>query len=178
MAAEAAAQTARDVTLDVAAAVPQRCALVGTGVAAGSFTGMNVGEARSAALSLDCNTPFSISVTSSAGGLVPQGLSQASLEMGRTEGFLTRLDYRIGLVLPVLDVPSGGSARTLTSGCASATTMQAGGSCALSSGTGLAVDGISSGQAGQLTVTLPEPAGRPVAGSYADTITITIAPGG
>jgi hypothetical protein len=173
--AQASAQASHEVRLEVNASIPVRCGFAAAGMRPDAFKAMAIGSARTTELPLDCNTPFTIAVTSDQGGLVPQDITAQSRAMGEQEGFATKLDYGVALSLPVLDIASGGTPRIVSTACLSAADLFSR-ACDLSAGSGLSVQAITSGQPGALTVTLLSSAKKPVAGTYSDIIHITIEP--
>lgn len=157
----AAAQT---VTVNASWRVMPLC----TVAAASAFPIADLGEAgnRSATATVTCNKSFKISASSANGAIRTSGAAPA--------GFANALPYTLRI-----DVPLDDGSR-ISASCTSPTLVAGQSACPLSpaNGTGLTSAGrIATSQAATLTVSwsavaLPT---RLIAGSYADTITLSIA---
>lgn len=123
------------------------------------------GEVRGGAL-VNCNIGFAIKATSANGAL--KSVASAS------PGFTNSLNYKLSLIVPLSDAPGS----WMKASCGSATLVAGQSACALSpGGPGLQSNGAASiNQSAALNFSWKTPAKpRLVAGSYQDTITISIA---
>lgn len=160
IAAPAPAQTIVNVTAQ--GTIQSSCGL--TVQSAFGAANLNADGSVNASASVNCNTPYRIRATSANGALKSATLAPAL--------FSNRLDYSLSVTVPL---DAGGQ---ISATCGSATLVSGASSCALSpaSASGLSSGtGASTSKTAALALqwTLPT-ATRLVAGSYADTITITI----
>jgi hypothetical protein len=120
----------------------------------------DLGTAGSLALSftLDCNAPFAMKVSSAHGALSHVGPVNASAT------FVTALDYTVDLSVDTDLAPVGG--QCAASALASST-------CAIGAGLSSG-DGVAIGTGGSLTLGWAQPGTRPVAGSYQDSLVVTV----
>ena len=130
-----------------------------------NFQSVNMTSATSASATavVNCNTGFVTRATSANGALVSAGATSAN--------FTNRLDYTLKLAVPL----DGGS--TVSASCGAATLKAGQSSCVLSpAGGGLSsAGGIATNQTATLTASWTLPTSpRPTAGSYSDTITLSI----
>lgn len=155
---------AQTVTVNASWRVMPMC----TVAAASAFPVANLGAGgnRSATATVTCNKSFKINASSANGAIQTSGTAPAS--------FANALPYTLRIDVPLDD----GS--TISAACTSTTLVAGQSACPLSpsNGTGLSSGGrIATNQAATLTVSwsavaLPT---RLIAGSYADTITLSIA---
>ncbi len=160
-----------NVGIDVKASVKDRCGFASGGAPSGTISQADFdanGFSRDFALVLNCSGASRVAVTSANGGLVTDTPGAA--------GYATKASYNVSLKL-VAD-----NATTATASCA-ADAFASGGSCAAfagtaSSSTGLRLAAASTKVNGSyLRVSAPAyaSANAPlVAGSYSDTLTITV----
>ncbi len=156
-----AAVRADDLTINAIGAVPQACSIAVAspfGTAALGTAGM-----ASATATVNCNTGFVLKVTSANGALRTSAAA--------TTGFANALPYSLFVSLP-LD-----NASTISATCAATALVAGQASCALSpAGSGLTSGGLSAiGKTAQLQAQWAAPTSSLVAGSYSDTITVSIA---
>lgn len=134
----------------------------------GNFTSANldINGSSSATAAVNCNTKYLLKATSTNGGL-KTAISVPS------SSFANKLDYQFNI-----SVPLDNSASTVTGSCAASNLIAGASTCALSpAGPGLSSgSGTSTAKTATLGInwTLPSTV-HLVAGSYADTITISIA---
>jgi hypothetical protein len=160
-----------NVGIDVKASVKDRCGFATGGAPSGTLTQADFdtnGFTKDFALVLNCTGASRVAVTSANGGL-------ATTAPG-ANGYATKAPYDVALKL-VAD-----NAATATATCA-ASTLASGGSCTAFAGTAAASTGLRLGAAATkangsyLRVSAPAYASTSaplVAGSYSDTLTITV----
>lgn len=162
-AAIAAPASADVVTVTAQGTIPSSCGL--TLQSAFGAANLNADGSINASASVNCNTPYKIRASSANGTLKSTTPAPAQ--------FSNNLNYSLSVTVPL---DAGGQ---ISATCGSATLVSGASSCALSpaSTSGLSSGtGTSTSKTAALVLqwTLPT-ATRLVAGSYADTITITIA---
>lgn len=159
-------------TVDLSAAIAQRCGIAPSGSSSLSGASLDRAESHAFDFAIDCNTPFAIGVRSSSGGL---SLAASGTLDTAGDGFSTLKPYSVALELQTDNGPMSGGK------CGSAA-LTAAGSCAFygaSSG-----EGLGSGQrtairrTGSMTIawSAGEDEARRAAGTYRDTLTIIVGP--
>lgn len=146
------------VELSVHGQITEHCAL-------GEIDDMSFGDitranlSRSARVALSCNLPFQIKIQAANGGLANDRYPQGQGPYAGT------LPYTLDISIPVLKPQSALVSRSFTS-------RELVGGPSLSSNGGIALDGMS------LNIALGAPSGDAglLAGNYAETIVITVAP--
>jgi hypothetical protein len=157
-----------EVGIDVRASVRDRCGFATDGAPNGAIDQANfdsTGMSRDFAIRLNCSSASRVAVSSLNGGLAPAETAP---------GFASRAPYDVTLVLV------GDNGTTATAACA-AGVLTSGGTCAFagaaSTATGLRLSAASTKANGSyLRVSAPPYTGSQplLAGSYSDTLTITI----
>jgi hypothetical protein len=156
---------AQTLTVTAQGQIPQTCT-VAAGPSFGN-AGLNASGSLSTTASVDCNIKFLIRVKSANGGL-KTSLTPPSA------AFSNSLDYQFSIAVPL-----DNSAGTLSGNCAASGLVTGSSACALSpAGTGLSSGSATAmGQTASLGVSWTIPAPKLLlAGSYADTLTITVTP--
>ena len=155
---------AQTLTITATGQIPASCGL-GTG-SGFSNANLDASSSLSATATVNCNTKYLLRATSANGGLT-------TVVQAPSASFSNKLDYQFAISVP-LDNAGG----TVSGNCA-ASNLTAGGSlCALSpAGAGLSSQGgTSTGKTATLGISWTVPSvTHLVAGSYVDTITISIA---
>lgn len=159
-----AGANAQTLTITATGQIPASCGLA----AASSFSNANLDAngSSSATATVNCNTKYLLKATSANGGLKTATAAPSA-------SFANKLDYQFNI-----SVPLDNSAGTLTGSCAASNLAAGASACALSpAGTGLSSgSGTSTGKTATLGINWTVPSAvHLVAGSYADTITISIA---
>lgn len=155
---------AADVSITATATIAAACSLTaGTG-----FGAANLGSSSSvtATATVNCNTRYRLKAQSANGGF-------KSATAAPAPSFTNQLAYTLNISVPL---DNGGG--TVAGSCASANLVAGSASCQMSpANTGLSSgSGTSTGQTASLSVSWTAPTSpRLIAGSYTDTITITIA---
>jgi len=155
---------AQTLTVTATGTIPTTCGL--TAASGFGAANLNANGTVSASASVTCNAKYIIKATSANGGLKTATAAPSS-------SFSNKLDYTLSISVPL---DNGGG--TVSGNCAASNLVAGASTCALSpASTGLSSGtGTSVGQTANLGVnwTLPG-ATRLIAGSYSDTLTITIA---
>ena len=148
----------RTVNIAIDGTVSQRCAMGGIGDM--DFGDLNRrGLSAKARVALDCNIPFTMNITGATGAL-----THTSMPLGQGP-YSGSLPYSLGVSMPVRHPSVEMLSRTFDS-------RQLRGGGTLSSNGGIATDGMT------LSIDLGAPSGEAglLAGSYSETITITVTP--
>jgi hypothetical protein len=137
-------------------------------IAGASISGANLAASgsQSASSTVNCNSGFKINATSAKGALKSTTVAPTN--------FSNVLPYTLTVAVPVDGTP----ASTPSASCASSLLMSGSGCTLAPSGAGLSSGGRTAmGQTATLTVawTIPTLPTRLIAGSYSDTITLSIA---
>jgi len=145
-------------TLDLTGTVQSRCGFAAAPAQDTTLSAVDTAGQIALPFKLDCNAPFAVKISSVNGALSHVGAVSAP------PTFATSLDYIVALSVNTDLVPVSGrcAASTLSS---QACSFAAG----LSSG-----DGVGIGTDGALIVTWTPPAQKLVAGSYQDSLTVTV----
>ncbi|WP_313806829.1 hypothetical protein [Sphingobium sp.] len=155
---------AQTLTITATGQIPASC---GLGSGSGFINAnLDANGSLSATATVNCNTKYLLRATSANGGLKTATLAPSA-------SFSSKLDYQFDISVP-LDNSSG----SVSGGCVASKLTAGGSDCALSpAGAGLSsVNGTSTGKTATLGISWMLPgATHLVAGSYADTITISIA---
>jgi hypothetical protein len=147
--------------LDLVGSVTPRCGFATAPAQNAALGELGVGGDLRLDFTLDCNAMFAVRIVSDEGGLVRVGSAVPSA------GFASSLDYDLTLRV---DTDLG----TVSAACA-ASELAAPDGCMLSSAQGLSSgSGIAIGTDGQLVLHWEAPEGKLTAGSYRDSIVITV----
>jgi hypothetical protein len=152
---------ADDLSITAQGTIGQTCSI--TALTSFPAPALTAAGSVSATATVDCNTGFAIRATSARGAI--------RTTQTPTSGFANSVPYNLTLTVP-LD-----NSAMLSATCSSTSLVAGQSACALSpAGSGLGSGGVSAiNRTAQLQVAWTTPPLRLVAGSYSDTITLSIA---